>query len=122
VARVLVVDDDASIRTLLEVSLRTEGLEVDTARDGRDGLEQALVDPPDVVVLDVMMPELDGWGVAEGLAANPRTAGVPVVFLSARAQDADVARGRALGAAAYVTKPFDVFDLCELLHELVEGR
>ena len=121
-ARVLVVDDDASIRRLLEVTFRTEGLDVETARDGRDGLARALSDPPDVVVLDVMMPELDGWEVAERLAADPRTATVPVVFLSARTQDADVTRGRELGAAAYVTKPFDVFDLCELVHELVEGR
>ena len=121
-ARVLVVDDDASIRQLLEVTFRTEGLDVETARDGRDGLTRALADPPDVVVLDVMMPELDGWEVAERLAADPRTATVPVVFLSARTQDADVTRGRELGAAAYVTKPFDVFDLCELVHELVEGR
>ena len=121
-ARVLVVDDDASIRRLLDVTLRTEGLEVETATDGHDGLRRALSDPPDVVVLDVMMPGLDGWGVAERLAADPRTTDVPVVFLSARTQDADVARGRELGAAAYLTKPFDVFDLCELLHELVEGR
>lgn len=120
--RVLVVDDDASIRRLLEVSLGTEGFEVTTARDGADGLASALVDPPDVVVLDVMMPELDGFSVASRLRDNPRTAGLPIVFLSARTQDAALARGRELGAAAYVTKPFDIFDLCELVHELIDDQ
>ena len=119
VTRVLVVDDDASIRQLLELTFSVEGFEVTTARDGREGLHSALDDPPDVVVLDVMMPELDGWTVAERLKADPRTADVPVVFLSARTQDSDLRRGRELGAAAYVTKPFDTFDLVELVSELV---
>ncbi len=116
----LVVDDDASIRNLLQVALETEGLVVETARDGELGVQAALIDPPAVIILDVMMPVLDGWAAAEQLAANPRTAGVPIVFLSARTQDADLSRGRELGAAAYVTKPFDLSDLCELIHELVD--
>ncbi len=120
--RVLVVDDDASIRRLLEVALTTEGLQVQTARHGQEGLEAALVEPPGLILLDVMMPVLDGWGMAEALAQNPRTAGVPVVFLSARTQDADIARGRELGAVAYVTKPFDLADLCELVHELLDSH
>lgn len=120
-ARVLVVDDDASIRRLLEVALETEGFEVETARDGKQGLESALVEPPALVVLDVMMPVMDGFEAAERLGASPRTADVPIVFLSARTQDADLQRGRELGAAAYVTKPFDLTDLLELVHELVSG-
>lgn len=118
--RVLVVDDDASIRSLLEVTFMTEGLEVETARNGQEGLEAALLDPPGCIVLDVMMPVLDGWGAAERLKAEPRTRDVPIIFLSARTQDSDLARGRELGAAAYVTKPFDVADLAELVHELVD--
>jgi len=119
-ARVLVVDDDGSIRSLLEMTFMTEGLEVQTARNGQEGLEAALLDPPDCIVLDVMMPVMDGWETAERLKANERTREVPIIFLSARTQDSDLSRGRELGAAAYVTKPFDVADLAELVHELVD--
>jgi len=119
-ARVLVVDDDANIRSLLEVTFTTEGLEVETARDGKEGLAAALLDPPAVIVLDVMMPVMDGWTTAAQLKANERTRDVPIVFLSARTQDTDLRRGRELGAAAYVTKPFDVADLAELVHDLID--
>ena len=118
--RVLVVDDDASIRGLLEVTFMTEGLDVETARNGKEGLEAALVDPPDCIVLDVMMPVMDGFEAAERLKADERTRDVPIVFLTARTQDTDLARGRELGAAAYVTKPFDVADIADLVHELVD--
>lgn len=119
-ARVLIVDDDGSIRSLLEMTFMTEGLEVETARNGQEGLEAALLDPPDCIVLDVMMPVMDGWEAAERLKAEERTRDVPIIFLSARTQDSDLRRGRQLGAAAYVTKPFDVADLAELVHELVD--
>lgn len=98
----------------------TEGLEVETARNGQEGLEAALLDPPDCIVLDVMMPVMDGWETAERLKAEEGTRHVPIVFLSARTQDSDLRRGRQLGAAAYVTKPFDVADLVDLVHELVD--
>lgn len=119
-ARVLVIDDDASIRGLLEVTFVTEGLEVATARNGQEGLEAALADPPDCIVLDVMMPVMDGFTAAERLKADERTRDVPIVFLTARTQDSDLARGRELGGAAYVTKPFDVADIADLVHELVD--
>lgn len=119
-ARVLVIDDDQSIRSLLEMTFTTEGLEVETARDSQEGLEAALLDPPDCIVLDVMMPGMDGWEAARRLKAEERTRDVPIVFLSARTQDSDLRRGRQLGAAAYVTKPFDVADLAELVHGLVD--
>lgn len=119
-ARVLVVDDDASIRGLLEVTFMTEGLTVETARNGQEAVEAALLDPPDCIVLDVMMPVMDGFEAAEVLKADERTRAVPIVFLTARTQDSDLARGRELGAAAYVTKPFDVADIADLVHELVD--
>lgn len=120
-ARVLVADDDAHVREVLARALRMEGLEVELARDGSAALTSALVDPPDLIVLDLHMPTLDGWSVATRLLAEPRTAGIPIVFLAERARDADVVRGRTLGGAAYVTKPFDVADLCELVHDLVDA-
>lgn len=119
-ARVLIVDDDASIRSLLEVTFMTEGLEVQTARNGQEGLEAALMDPPDCIVLDVMMPVMDGWDTAARLKEEESTREVPIIFLTARTQDSDLRRGRQLGAAAYVTKPFDVADLVDLVHELVD--
>ncbi len=119
-ARVLIVDDDASIRSLLEVTFMTEGLEVQTARNGQEGLEAALMDPPDCIVLDVMMPVMDGWDTAARLKEEESTRDVPIIFLTARTQDSDLRRGRQLGAAAYVTKPFDVSDLADLVHELVD--
>jgi CheY-like chemotaxis protein len=117
---VLVVDDDASIRGLLEVTFMTEGFEVTTARNGQEAIESALTDPPDCILLDVMMPVLDGWGAAERLKAEARTRDIPLVFLTARTQDSDLARGRELGASAYVTKPFDVADIADLVNELVD--
>jgi CheY-like chemotaxis protein len=119
-ARVLVADDDATVRTVLAAALRTEGLEVDVARDGAAAIASALVDPPDVIVLDLSMPSIDGWIVATRLLAEPRTAHVPIVFLAERTSDVDLQRGRMLGGVAYVSKPFDIADLCQLVHDLVE--
>ena len=91
--RVLVIDDEPPIRLLCRVNLEAEGMEVLEAADGPSGLDQARREHPDVVLLDVMMPGLDGWKVAEQLLADPRTSGIPIVFLSARADTADRAHG-----------------------------
>jgi DNA-binding response OmpR family regulator len=121
-ARVMAVDDDHVIRGLLEVNLDMEGYEVITASDGQDALDKALADPPDLILLDVMMPNLNGWQVAEALQADARTKHIPIVFLSARAMEADVDKGTGLGAASYVTKPFDPIDLMELVAQLLQER
>lgn len=121
-ARVMAVDDDQVIRGLLEVNLEMEGYDVVTAFDGQDALDKALADPPDLILLDVMMPNLNGWQVAEALQADERTKRIPIVFLSARAMEADVQKGTTLGAASYVTKPFDPIDLMELVGRLLEDR
>ena len=122
-ARVLVVDDDPVIVRLLEVNLRLEGYEVETASRGEEALERAAATAPDLVILDVMMPGLDGWETCRRLRELPAFAHTPVVFLSARAQDDDRSSGVALGLVSYVTKPFDPARLMELIAELlVEGR
>lgn len=110
--RVLVIDDDAVIVELLRVNFEMDDYEVATALDGQSGLGMAIEDPPDVILLDVMMPELDGLEVARRLRGHEATAGVPIVFLSAKAQANDVAAGEVLGDA-YITKPFDPLDLLE---------
>jgi DNA-binding response OmpR family regulator len=111
--RVLVVDDDPVILKLLRVNFEIEGFEVIAAADGREGLERARRDEPDVVVSDVMMPGLDGLGMLASLRADERTRHLPVILLTAKAQGADVEQGRALGADDYVTKPFDPLELID---------
>ncbi len=121
-ARVMAVDDDHVIRGLLEVNLEMEGHEVVTAVDGRDALDKVTRMRPDLILLDVMMPNVNGWQVAEQLKEDPCTRHIPIVFLSARAMEADVRKGTALGVEAYVTKPFDPIDLMELVSRLLSER
>ena len=118
--RVLVIDDEAPIRLLCRVNLEAEGIEVLEAADGPSGLEKARTEIPDVVLLDVMMPGLDGWRVAEELLDDERTAGIPIVFLTARAELRDRARGLDLGGVDYVTKPFNPVELAPLVRDLLE--
>jgi len=118
-ARVLVVDDEAPIRLLCRVNLEAEGMEVIEAPDGPSGLEAVRRERPDVVLLDVMMPGLDGWRVAEELLDDPETSGIPIVFLTARAELRDRARGLDLGGLDYVTKPFNPVELAEQIREVI---
>jgi DNA-binding response OmpR family regulator len=119
VMRVLVIDDEAPIRLLCRVNLEAEKMEVLEAGDGPTGLEKARNEEPDVVLLDVMMPGLDGWQVAEELLSDERTRSIPIVFLTARAEVRDRARGLDLGGIDYVTKPFNPTELAPLVRELV---
>ncbi len=116
--RVLVVDDDDVIRQLITVNLELEGFEVSTAIDGQDCLDKVKDVDPVVVTLDVMMPRLDGWDAADQLRADPATAGIKVLLLSARAQEADLQRGSRIGVDAYLTKPFDPDELIVTVRRL----
>ncbi|MEX2276130.1 MAG: response regulator [Actinomycetota bacterium] len=118
--RVLIVDDDQVIVRLLQVNFRLEGFDVETASRGDEALAKAIADPPDVMLLDVMMPVYDGWEVCRRMRANPGTVDVPVILLSARAQDEDRARGYALGVVEYVTKPFDPAALVEVVRRTLD--
>jgi len=102
------------------VNLEAEKMEVLEAADGPSGLEKARAEIPDVVLLDVMMPGLDGWRVAEELLDDDRTAQIPIVFLTARAELRDRARGIDLGGVDYVTKPFNPVELAPLVRALLE--
>jgi DNA-binding response OmpR family regulator len=113
--RVLVIDDEAPIRLLCRVNLEAEGIAVLEAADGTTGLELARSDQ----LLDVMMPGLDGWRVAEELLEDDRTRGIPIIFLTARAEFRDRARGLDIGGVDYVTKPFNPLDLAPLVRELL---
>jgi DNA-binding response OmpR family regulator len=118
--RVLVIDDEAPIRLLCRVNLEAEGMNVLEAADGPTGLETARAETPDVILLDVMMPGLDGWRVAEELLDHDRTERIPIVFLTARAELRDRARGIDLGGVEYVTKPFNPVELAPLVRELLD--
>lgn len=120
-ARVMAVDDDPVIRGLLEVNLEMEGHDVVTAVDGRDALDKVQADPPDLILLDVMMPNVNGWEAATALKGDPATRSIPVILLSARAMEADRRKGEEIGVEEYVTKPFDPIELMELVNRLLQG-
>ena len=119
-ARVLVIDDEAPIRLLCRVNLEAAGMVVHEAADGVTGVEIARRETPDVILLDVMMPGMDGWDVFGLLLEEERTAKIPVVFLTARAELRDQARGLELGGVDYVTKPFDPLELAPLIDDLLD--
>ena len=118
--RVLVIDDEAPIRLLCRVNLEAEGMSVLEASDGPSGLTAAASDMPDVILLDVMMPGLDGWGVAEALLQSDETAQIPIIFLTARAEFRDRARGLDIGGVDYITKPFNPVELAPLVRGLLD--
>ena len=117
--RVLVVDDEAPIRLLCRVNLEAEGMEVLEAPDGQAGLDLARAETPDAILLDVMMPGIDGWRVAEELLDDERTASMPIVFLTARAEFRDRARGLDVGGIDYITKPFNPLTLAPLVRDVL---
>jgi DNA-binding response OmpR family regulator len=117
--RVLVADDEPPIRLLCQVNLALAGMDVLQAADGQEALDLARSQVPDLILLDLMMPRLDGWTVAEELAADKRTSGIPVLFLTARATTADRRRAEELGALGYILKPFDPVGLGPLVTEVV---
>ena len=117
-ARVLIVDDEPDILLMLRVNLEADGFETALAADGETALKRIAEEPFDVILLDVMMPVLDGWGVLERLAERPDPPRAIVV--SARSSPRDVARALGSGAAAYVTKPFSPSELSELITRLLQ--
>jgi CheY-like chemotaxis protein len=117
--RVLIVDDEFSIRLICSINFTASGWECSEAVDGEEALERTRLERPDVVLLDVMMPRLDGWQVAERLLEDPATRDVPVVFLTARADHRDRQRAYRLGAVGYLTKPLDPVRLPEQIDEIL---
>jgi len=121
-ATVLVADDDPVIQKLLQVNFQMEGYEVVVAGDGQEAVEKAGEVHPDLIVLDVMMPRMNGLDAAERLKADPATASIPIIILSAKAQEVDIKAGRAAGADEYMTKPFDPLELLEKVAALIGNR
>jgi CheY-like chemotaxis protein len=116
--KILICDDDPVILRLLQVNLEIEGYEVITAHHGEEAVAKAKSEIPDLVILDIMMPRMDGYEACRQIRSQVATSGIPIVFLSAKAQQSDIDKGRAYGVSDYLTKPFDPTDLLEVIERL----
>ncbi|MGV0949545.1 MAG: response regulator transcription factor [Azonexus sp.] len=117
--KILIVDDEPNIVISLEFLLKKEGFEVAVANDGEEALARVASFNPDLILLDVMMPKKSGFEVCEALRADPNRAGLQIVMLTAKGRDTEVAKGLALGADAYVTKPFSTKDLVAKVKDML---
>ncbi len=117
----VVVDDSETIRSLIVINLTLEGFDVVEARDGQECLGLVKAVRPALITLDVAMPNLDGFATAARLRADPETASIPIVMVTALAQAADLMRGEELGVDAYITKPFEPMHLVEVVRSLAGG-
>jgi DNA-binding response OmpR family regulator len=118
--RVLVVEDEEDLATLVELNLELSGYQVTTASNGRAALDRIGADLPDIVLLDVMMPVIDGWQVLRELKADSRTEDIPVIMLTALSEERDLIRGHLQGAVRYVTKPFEMRALIDTIEQALQ--
>lgn len=118
--RILAVDDEKHIVRLIQVNLERAGYEVVTANDGAQALEMVAAEQPDLIVLDWMMPQLNGMETLKRLKANPETERIPVIMLTAKSQDADVFKGWQSGVDCYLTKPFNPMELLAFVKRIFE--
>jgi two-component system alkaline phosphatase synthesis response regulator PhoP len=119
--KVLLAEDDPDIQLVARLALRRAGFAVTVVNNGADAIEAVRRAPPDVILLDWMMPELDGLETCRQLKADRSTVSIPVIFLTAKSQEADIQRGLGLGAAGYITKPFDALTLGEQVRALLNA-
>ncbi len=119
---ILAVDDEKHILRLVQINLEKAGYEVRTATNGREAVESVRERRPDLVVMDVMMPEMDGFEALKLLKSQPATASIPVIMLTAKAQDADVFHGWQSGADLYLTKPFNPMELLTFVKRIFESQ
>lgn len=120
--KLLIADDEPNILISLEYLLKREGYQVTVARDGQEALDAVGRECPDLLLLDVMMPRKNGFEVCQALRADERFAALKILMLTAKGRDTDVAKGQALGADAYITKPFATRELVQKIADLLEGK
>ena len=118
---VVLAEDDPDIQLVARLALKRAGFTVKVVANGLEALEAVRLQPPDVVLLDWMMPELDGPETCRRLKSDPATAAIPIIFLTAKSQEAEIQRGLSLGAVGYVTKPFDALTLGQHVKDIVTG-
>lgn len=119
---VILAEDDPDIQLVARLALKRAGFTVKVVGNGQEALAAIREQPPDVVLLDWMMPELDGPETCRQLKADPSTAGIPIIFLTAKSQEAEIQRGLSLGAAGYVTKPFDALALGQQVRDIIDQQ
>ena len=119
--KILAVDDEKHIVRLVQVNLERAGYTVVTANDGKEALQKVAEENPDLVVLDVMMPYMDGFEVLQNLRRSPATRDIPVIMLTAKAQDADVFKGWQSGVDCYLTKPFNPMELLSFVKRIFDS-
>ncbi len=119
--RVLVVDDDPMVTRLVRINLELEQFEVEEAWDGRTAMKMMRENPPDLLVLDIMMPQMDGWEILKLMREDEGLKELPVVVLTAKVQDEDMARGWRMGADGYIVKPFNPVNLADALRKVLEA-
>ena len=119
---IMIVDDDAFVRRPLEFILEAEGFRPLLASDGEECLRLVAVDRPDLIFLDVMMPGRDGFGICRELKNDPAYRDIPIILLSARGQEHDEAKGLAMGAEEYMTKPYSPSELISRVRQILENR
>ncbi|HKO49234.1 MAG TPA: response regulator [Polyangiaceae bacterium] len=117
--RILIVDDEVDNRELLQIVLKWEGFDTGTADGGEQALQSALAEPPDLILVDLLMPGIDGYQLIAELKQNPATQKIPVIMLSAMNDSATRARALSSGANAYLTKPIDRSELCEQVRSIL---
>lgn len=120
--KILVIEDEETVRENILELLDAEGFDAIAAPNGRIGLDLARQQLPDLILCDVRMPELDGYGVLQGIRSDPAMAGIPLIFLTAKASNTDLSYGLELGANAYITKPFTITELLSAISQILEGR
>ena len=121
-ARILLVDDDAGIRMLISKFLEREGFEVIMAEDGLKGVDEAKANHPDLIILDVVMPRMDGLTAARLIKFYKPLQEVPIIFLTAKDADKDIELAQAVNAEVYITKPFDVHQVVKVVKEILENK
>ncbi|MGH7274190.1 MAG: response regulator [Nitrospiria bacterium] len=119
--KVLVVDDEAFVREIIKVRLKLLGIEIVEGTNGVEAIEKAIKEKPDLILLDLMMPKMNGFEACEKLRSNPITSHIPIMILTARGEQMDKERGQRVGAVKYLTKPFSPQKLAEQVIEIIEN-
>lgn len=120
--KILVVDDESGLVEMLSIRLEANNYQVIAASDGQEGLDKARAESPDLIILDLMLPKLDGCQVCRALKSDEKYKQIPIVIFTARAQESDVKAGNEAGADAYITKPFEPDILLAKVNQLIEKR
>lgn len=119
--KVLVVDDEECLVELIRINLAAKGFDVITAPDGKTALEKAAGEMPDLIILDVMLPDIKGWEVCRKIKSDPKTRDIKIIFLTASAQKKDIERAKESGGSFFIPKPFDPLELAGIVEQILNG-